>query len=186
METKNKFSALHRLLHWVMAFSMPVLLVTGFLRMYWMGKKAVFAAVNSQDLEVTKEQSNAMYKVLREPMWEWHVIFAHVMIIAFIIRVIYMIAKGIRFPNPFKGSTSIKEKMQGLTYIYFYLYVFMAAFTGICLRQDFFPDLHKPLEATHKLGVYLFPIFIVLHFVGVFLAEKGKDKGITSKMIGGE
>ena len=40
METKpvKKFTAFHRLLHWIMAIAMPVLFITGFLRMYWMSK----------------------------------------------------------------------------------------------------------------------------------------------------
>lgn len=41
MKTKVKYTALHRLLHWVMAFAMPVLYLTGFLRMQWMSKKSV-------------------------------------------------------------------------------------------------------------------------------------------------
>jgi len=35
MKSQQKFTAFHRLLHWIMAIAMPILFITGFLRMYW-------------------------------------------------------------------------------------------------------------------------------------------------------
>ncbi|MCO5235487.1 MAG: cytochrome b/b6 domain-containing protein [Chitinophagaceae bacterium] len=186
MKTNRKFTALHRVLHWIMAIAMPILFITGFLRMYWMGKQAVADAIASQGIEVTKEQAKAVYKVLREPMWEWHFIFAHVMIFAFLARIIYMLIKGIRFPNPFKNNQSLKTRLQGFTYVYFYFFVFVSAITGIFLEKGFFPDWKGNIETVHKLGVYWFPIFILLHFAGIVLAEFSSKKGITSKMISGD
>ncbi|HZW78586.1 MAG TPA: cytochrome b/b6 domain-containing protein [Flavobacteriaceae bacterium] len=186
MTIKQKFTALHRVLHWIMAITMPILFITGFLRMYWMGKQAVADAIASQGIEVTKEQAKAVYKVLREPMWEWHFIFAHVMIFAFLARIIYMLVKGIRFPNPFKNNQSLKTRLQGFTYFYFYFFVFISAITGIFLEKGFFPDWKENIETVHKLGVYWFPIFILLHFSGILIAELSNNKGITSKMISGD
>lgn len=186
MNPHKKFTIVHRLLHWTMALAMPVLFITGFLRMYWMGKGAVAEAIASQDIEVTKEQSKAVYKALREPMWQWHELFAKVMIIAFLVRIIYMIAKGIRFPNPFKSNQSLKMRLQGFTYVYFYAFVAISAFTGICLEYAFLPQWKQSIEAVHKWGVYWFPIFILLHLAGIVLAEFSNNKGITSKMIGGD
>lgn len=185
MKIQGRFPATHRLLHWIMALAMTILFITGFLRMYWMGKEAVAKALTSQGIEVSKDTAKAVYKVLREPMWDWHVIFAHVMIFAFIARIIYMLMKGIRFPNPLKRSQAFKERLQGLTYVYFYFFVFVQAVTGISIRQGFFPAWKEGIEAIHKLGVYWFPIFILLHIAGVVLAENSNQKGITSKMIGG-
>lgn len=118
MNAQKKFTLFHRLLHWIMALAMPILFITGFLRMKWMGKVAVADAIASQNIEATKEQAKAVYKVLREPMWQWHEIFAHVMIFAFLARIIYMLVKSIRFPNPFKSNQPLKERLQGFTYIY--------------------------------------------------------------------
>src|SRR5690606_5409742 len=104
METKNKFSPLHRILHWVMAMAMPVLFITGFLRMYWMNKDGMVSIIQSKTeaTPLSKEQMVSIAKAIREPMWQWHEVFAHIMIISFVIRIVYMIVKGIRFPNPFK------------------------------------------------------------------------------------
>lgn len=186
MTKERKFTLLHRLLHWVMAIAMPVLFITGFLRMYWMGKVAVSDALSSQGVEVTTDQAKAVYKALREPMWQWHEVFANVMILAFLARIIYMLSKGIRFPNPFRGNQTLKAYLQGFIYVYFYVFVFISAFTGICIEKGFFIQWEDTIESVHKWGIYWFPIFIGLHIVGIVLAELSDKKGITSKMIGGD
>ncbi len=188
MDTPHKFTALHRILHWAMALAMPVLFITGFLRMYWMNKNHIVAVIESKTATspLLKEQMTAIAKTIREPMWQWHEIFAYVMIVAFLARILYMIVKGIRFPNPFKTNISISERFQGFTYLYFYLFVSISAFTGICIEKGFFTGWKENIENIHKWGVYWFPIFIVLHLAGVFIAESTNKKGIASKMIGGD
>lgn len=187
MEKKNKFTGFHRLLHWIMALAMPILFITGFLRMYWMNKHHIVSVIESKvGAAIPKEQMTDIAKAIREPMWQWHELFAHVMIFSFIARIIYMIVKGIRFPNPFKKNTALKERLQGFTYVYFYVFVFISASTGICINKGFFPEWGDSIEMVHKWGVYWFPIFIVLHLVGIVIAEHSNKKGIVSKMIGGE
>lgn len=186
MKTEPKFTLLHRSLHWTMTLAMSILFITGFLRMYWMGKAAVYDAVSTQFAEVTRQQSNAIYKILRDPMWEWHVIFAWVMILAFVVRIIYIWVKGNRFPNPFAKETPRSEKIKGLTYVYFYVFVLAQAITGICLYFDLFSDYKNSIESFHKFAIWLFPIFILLHFMGILRAELTDKRGIVSKMIGGD
>lgn len=167
---------------------MPILFITGFLRLYWMNKHHIVSVIESKTSSVplSKEQMTDIAKTIREPMWQWHEIFAHVMIFSFIARIIYMVVKGIRFPNPFKSNISLSERFQGYTYIYFYLFVFISAFTGVCIRQGFLTEWKESIETIHKLGLYWFPIFILLHLSGILIAELTNKKGITSKMIGGD
>ncbi len=186
MNTQNKFTAPHRILHWIIAIAMMVQFITGFLRLKWMGKNAVAEAISSQGIEVTKDQAKAVYKALHEPMWKWHELFAHVIIFAFIARIIYMLVKGIRFPNPFKSGIDFKERLQGFTYVYFYIFIFISAFTGICIEKELLTNWGETIESIHKLGIYWFPIFILLHVSGVTIAEFTDKKGITSKMISGD
>lgn len=96
-----------------------------------------------------------------------------------------MIAKGIRFPHPFK-SKGLKELLQAWTYVYFYLFVLVSIITGVCLRKGFFPEWKADIEAVHKWGIYWFPIFIILHLLGIIIAEYSSKKGIVSKMVGGD
>lgn len=186
MNTKQKFTPLHRLLHWIMVIAMPILFITGFLRMYWMNKHHIVSIIESKTDLIPKETMTEIAKSIREPMWEWHFIFAHVMIFAFLARLIYMLVKGIRFPNPFKSNQPFKERLQGVTYIYFYVFVFISVVTGICIEKGFFPEWKANIEAVHKWGIYWFPIFILLHLSGIIVAEFSTKKGITSKMIGGD
>ena len=188
MEGKQKFSVFHRILHWTMALAMPVLFITGFLRMFWMNKNGMVSVIESKTAAspLSKDVMTDIAKTIREPMWEWHEIFSKVMIIAFIARIIYMFVKGIRFPNPFNKIHSLKERLQGFIYIYFYVFVFISAFTGICMEKELLTDYGDTIEAVHKWGLYWFPIFIVLHLLGLVIAEHSAKKGIVSKMIGGE
>lgn len=187
MRGQNKYTGLHRILHWIMAFAMPVLFITGFLRLHWMNKNNIVSVIESKTAgALSTEQMLSIAKSIREPMWQWHVIFAKIMIFAFIARIIYMLVKGIRFPNPFKSSIPFKERMQGLIYIYFYVFVFISAFTGICIEKGFLNQWEDSLETIHKLGIYWFPIFIFLHFAGILISENSNRKGLSSKMIGGD
>ena len=80
----------------------------------------------------------------------------------------------------------MKERLQGFTYVYFYVFVLISAVTGVCIQYKIFPDWKEGIESVHKWGIYWFPIFILLHLGGVFLVEISDKKGITSKMIGGD
>ena len=101
MSAQRKFTIFHRLLHRIMAFAMPVLFITGFLRMYWMGKNNIIPVLEKNVPGITKEQVSEIVKAIREPMWEWLDLFAHIMIFSFLATIIYMLVKGNRFPNPF-------------------------------------------------------------------------------------
>ncbi len=188
MKSTNKFSALHRLLHWIMAIAMTVLFITGFLRMKWMSKTSIKTALGEQfaSTPLQDEQVRGVIKSIQGPMWEWHEIFANVMILSFLVRIVYMLVKGIRFPNPFKSGISVRQRFQGMIYVYFYVFLAVSAFTGICIEKEFFTAYEDTFETVHKWGLYWVPLFILLHFGGVALAEHTSDKGIASKMIGGD
>lgn len=187
MKSTNKFTAFHRFLHWLMALAMPILFITGFLRMYWMNKNNMVSIIESKSgTALSKETMTDIAKAIRSPMWEWHEIFAKVMVFAFLARIIYMIVKGVRFPNPFKSNLPFKERFQGLTYVYFYVFVAISAFTGLCMEYELLTAYGEGLETVHKWGLYWFPIFIIFHFIGIFIAETTTKKGISSKMIGGD
>ena len=187
MSENKKFTRLHRILHWTIALAMPIMFITGFLRMFWMNKKAMVSIIESKTVAnpLPEELMSEIASSIREPMWEWHEIFANVVIVAILARFLYMFFKGIRFPNPF-SNLPLKERLQGFIYIYFYLFVTISAFTGICIQNHFFEMYEHEIEAVHKWGLYWFPIFILLHLCGIVIAEMTTKKGITSKMIGGD
>jgi len=188
MKTTTKFTVLHRTLHWVMALAMMILFATGFLRMTWMSKSTVVSVLSetAETKSLLKDQMVGIAKSIQAPMWEWHKLFAHIMIISIVVRIVYMLMKGIRFPRPFGAGISATERLQGMVYVYFYAFVLVQGATGIIMEKGLFQSFQDTAESIHKLGLYLFPIFIVLHLAGIVLAEHTTKKGIVSNMIGGD
>lgn len=187
----KKFTATHRIIHWVIAISMFVLLATGFLRMYWMGRKTISAAINNEatakGIQLPEESVRAIAKSIINPMFEWHINFAYVLVFAYVLRIVYMLVKGIKFPNPFSKTASGKEKFQGAIYLIFYILLAIEASTGMMLKFELAGDeILEKAEEIHKLAIYWMPAFIVLHFAGITIAELTNKKGVASQMIGGE
>ena len=187
----KKYTVLHRLLHWITSLGMMILFTTGFLRIVWMSKTVISEAVNKnsqiQSLNLDKQSLRTIVHSVQDPMFEWHVYAAYVVTFAFIIRIIYMLIKGIKFPNPFLKTTTTKEKLQGVTYLGFYVLVAIQIITGSILKFELGPEsLGNWAETIHKLAIYWTPAFIILHFAGVAMSENTNRKGITSKMIGGD
>ncbi|HLT33365.1 MAG TPA: cytochrome b/b6 domain-containing protein [Aquaticitalea sp.] len=189
MTTKNqdRFTVIHRALHWSIAILMLILFITGFLRMYWMNKNHIVSIIENetQQVPLSKEQMVGIATSIREPMWQWHDYAAYIVLFIFLTKVIYMIVKGIKFPNPFLKNQSTKERLQGFTYLLFYLFIAVSIITGFYLKW-IDGDWKEPMEAVHKWAIYWFPIFILLHFSGILLGELTDKKGIASKMIGGD
>ncbi|WP_419870464.1 cytochrome b/b6 domain-containing protein [Chryseobacterium sp. CT-SW4] len=184
-EDQKTFTAIHRILHWLIAVLMTVLFITGFLRMKWMGKRTILSAIEQHAPDVvTQEQKLSIAKTILSPMWHWHEWAAYGILVVFGIRIIYMILKGIRFPNPFQKGIPTKERLQGLIYIVFYIFIAVFVITGFYLKWGD-GSLKKPMETVHKWALYVFPIFIVIHLLGIAIAELGSKKGIVSRMLGG-
>ena len=152
-----------------------------------MGKRTIIAAIESktQNIHLEKEQMVGIAKTILEPMWQWHEYTAYLMFAIFVVRIIYMLKKGIRFPNLFERNLPIKERFQSLIYAVFYLFTSISIFTGFYLKW-IDGQWKEPMETVHKLAVYWFPIFVLLHVAGVVIGELTTKKGVVSKMIGGE
>lgn len=154
-----------------------------------MNKKTIVTAIDTtlknQSIAIEKDQLTPIAKSIQVPMWEWHEWAAYVIAIALLLRIAYMLLKGIKFPNPFGSHQNLKEKLQGYLYLLFYLFVVASTITGFYLKWGN-GTYKQPMEAVHKWAIYWFPIFVVLHLVGILWAELTYKKGITSKMIGGD
>ncbi len=187
----KKFTTLHRIIHWLIAVSMLVLFATGFLRMYWMSKKTITAAISAEltknNIQLPKENVVNIAKSIINPMFDWHINFAYVLVLAYILRVIYLLVKGVKYPNPFSKSSTGKEKLQGTVYSIFYVLLAVQILTGFALMWELASEeVLDKAEEIHKFAVYWLPVFVLLHFTGITAAELTSKKGITSKMIGGE
>lgn len=187
----KKFTALHRILHWGIALGMGVLLITGFYRVVWLGRKAVTNVIlnglEEKGLSVERNDLRNITSELINPWFQWHTYAAYWVLILYIVRMIYTFKRGVVFPNPLSSKFSKKERFQGFMYVLFYILVLVQIFTGFYIAWGGV-EFKKTLESIHKWAVYWTPIFIGIHFIGIIIAEnsKGKEKGVVSKMIGGE
>jgi cytochrome b561 len=188
IETKE-FNLTHRLLHWFIAFAILFLMLTVFLRLTWLEKNNV-ASILQDNLKALKIDLNhddaiKIAKQIRKPMWDWHIYTGYFLIALYLLRMINLFKIGIIFPNPFVKSSTLKQKVQGWTYLIFYFLMGISLLTGLLIVKG--PeDWGDFLEDIHVQSIYYVILFIIMHMVGLVLAELSNQKGIISKMIHGK
>lgn len=188
METRN-YSKVYRILHWLIAITFILLLLTIFLRKTWMEKNHV--AVIIQDFLVdnghaslSQDDAILLAKKIRKPMWNWHIYFGYVLTGLYCIRLAVPFFGEMKFSSPFKAELDSKTKFQFWVYLVFYVCSAISLVTGLLI--EFGPkNLKDPMEEIHVLSLYYLLGFMVLHFGGVLLAECTTEKGIVSRIISG-
>jgi cytochrome b561 len=188
LENKN-FSFTHRLLHWLIAFSILFMMLTVFLRLTWLEKNNVAAILqdNLKALNISLNHDDAIKiaKQIRKPMWDWHIYTGYFLIGLYVLRLINLYFSGIKFPNPFHRASNLKQKIQGWTYIIFYFLMGISLITGFFIVNGS-PDYKDFLESIHVQSIYYVVLFIIMHMAGLVISELSNGKGIVSKMIYGK
>ncbi|MBB3698482.1 cytochrome b/b6 domain-containing protein [Flammeovirga yaeyamensis] len=187
--TNNNFSAPHRILHWLIAFTMLFITLTIFLRMNWMNKYLMSDIITEQlsnlDISITKKDSVKIAKVIRGQMWTWHIYAGYLMIGLLSLRVLLNIKeRGIKLTTISSSEATGKEKFQWVLYALFYVLVAASLLTGMFIINDI--GDHELMEDLHKLSLYYLVGFLVIHLVGVVAAELTDQKNIISEMISGK
>jgi len=187
MET-TKYSKVYRIIHWAIAISFVLLLITIFLRLTWMNKYNMAAIIqdylSSTGQNLSEDQLITLAKKIRQPMWDWHIYIGYVLTGLFSIRIILPGFGHMKFQNPFDKSLSIKMKFQKWTYLVFYVCVIVSLITGLIIEFGS-KDFKKSMEEIHVLGIYYLVAFIVIHVAGVLIAEFTEQKGIISRIVSG-
>lgn len=187
MENK-KYSKVYRIIHWAIAVSFLLLLITIFLRLTWMNKYNVAAIIqdylSGTDQVLSQDQLIVLAKKIRQPMWDWHIYMGCVLTGLFSLRFLLPLLGYMKFQNPFVKNLSLKEKFQKWTYIIFYFCVAISLVTGLIIEYG--PkELKASMEEIHVLGIYYLVGFIVIHLAGVLIAEFTNQKGIISRIVSG-
>ncbi len=137
------------------------------------------------DQTLTYDEIVLMAKQIRKPMWEWHIYLGYVLVGLFSIRFTLPLFGTMKFQNPMAKDLSLKVRFQKWAYIIFYICVVGSLVTGLLIEWG--PkDWKKPVEEIHMLGIYYLVAFIVIHIVGVIIAEFTGQKGIVSRIVSGE
>ncbi|MBT8317714.1 MAG: cytochrome b/b6 domain-containing protein [Lutibacter sp.] len=185
---KTKYSKVFRIIHWTIAVSFLILLLTIFLRLTWMNKYNVAAIIQDylkdSNQVLSQEQLIALAKKIRQPMWNWHIYIGYVLVGLFSIRFILPAFGHMKIQNPFDKNLSTKMKFQKWAYIIFYFCVITSLATGLIIELG--PkEFKKLMEEIHVLGIYYLIAFIAIHLAGVLIAEFTDQKGIISRIING-
>lgn len=188
MNTEKSYSKTYRIIHWAIAISFMLLLITIFLRLTWMNKfhmaDIIGLYLSEHELSLSEDQLIVLAKQIRRPMWQWHIYIGYALVALFSIRFILPAFGKMTFQNPFNKALSIKERFQYWVYIVFYVCVTASLITGLIIELG--PKaLRKQVEDWHKLSIYYLVAFIVIHLANVLIAEFTKHKGLISKMISG-
>jgi cytochrome b561 len=185
---KTKYSTIYRIIHWAIAVSFLLLLITIFLRLTWMNKNNMAAIMreylSGTDQVLSEKQLIDLAKKIRQPMWKWHIYIGYVLVGLYSIRFILPAFGQMKIQNPFGKDQSTKMKIQKWTYIIFYICVTVSLITGLII--EFGPKEYKELmEEIHVLGIYYLIAFMAMHLAGVLIAEFTNQKGIISRIVSG-
>ena len=184
----TKYSKIYRIIHWTIAISFMLLLVTIFLRLTWMNKYNMAAIIHDYLKDtgqvLSQDQMIVLAKKIRQPMWNWHIYIGYVLVVLFSIRFTLPIFGHMKLQNPFGRNLSTKIRFQKWTYIIFYFFTIITLATGLIIVLG--PKaLKKPMEEIHVLSIYYLIAFISIHLVGVLIAEFTDQKGIISRIVSG-
>ena len=187
MEQKS-YSAIYRILHWAIAVSFVLLLVTIFLRLTWMNKNNVATIIQDQlavtGQQLSQDQAIILAKKIRQPMWAWHIYMGYVLTGLFAIRFMLPVFGHMKFQDPLQKGLSSTSKLRKWTYLLFYVFVVTSLATGLLIVWG--PKEWKdPLEQIHVLGIYYLLAFIAVHLAGILRAEFTDGKGIISSIVNG-
>lgn len=187
MENRT-YSTAYRIVHWAIAISMILLLLTIFLRLTWMNKNHVADIIqnylSTTDQTLSRDQAIILAKQIRKPMWDWHIYIGYVLVGLYSIRLVLPFFGQMQFSNPLKKELTIKAKFQYWVYIVFYVCVAVSLITGLIIEFGS-KNLKKPMEEIHVLSIYYLLAFIFLHLGGVLMAELTSEQGIISKIVSG-
>ena len=185
----TNYSKIYRFLHWSIAISIFLLLITIFLRLTWMNKNNMSDIIQhyltGEGISLSEKQSITLAKQIRQPMWAWHIYIGYVITALISIRFIIPFLGVMKFQNPLAKDLTMKVRFQKWTYIIFYIGISMSLITGLVMI--FGPkELAEKAEQKHILALYYLIPFIVIHIAGVFIAEFTNQKGIIYRIISGK
>lgn len=185
---RREYSFLFRVMHWSIAITMLFLLLTILLRLGWMNKHHMADIIGDylkdKDASLSEDELIILAKKIRSPMWDWHIYAGYLLTGLYSIRLLLPFFGEMKFKNPFQKSVSAKVRFEYIVYALFYLFVGVSLVTGLVI--EFGPKEYKhTMEEIHELSIYYLLGFIIIHFSGILIAEFTSEKGIISRVIGG-
>ncbi len=204
-QEKRKYSSSLRLWHWLNTLVITGLLITVLINstLNDRNEAVVVYQQNTENISLEAAQIKSVVHEQEERVWGIHIYFGYALSALLVFRLVlefFQLAdqKFIRVLkstyNHYKTTKEQRFKAQKkfgikLTYVVFYLLLIVMVSTGLIIV--FKSDLGLPkaishdVKEVHGFTMYLILAFIAAHIVGIYLAERKDQKGITSDMING-
>jgi cytochrome b561 len=138
--------------------------------------------LQSKNQSLSDDELKMLARQIRKPMWDWHFYLGYLLTGLFAVRLILPFFGQMKFSNPFKKEIGLKERFQFLIYWFFYVFVTISLVTGLMI--EFGPaTLRHSMAAIHVLSIYYLVAYIIIHLLGVIIAELTDQPGIISRTI---
>lgn len=206
--TNKKNSEALRFWHWanavVISGSLITVLVNSTILKPRKSAPLVLTELQKTNPTVTLDQARSVVNMLEDKVWDVHVYFGYTLAALLLLRIMaeFFSVTERRLINQIKKAwisfKTIKQQMESARhdvivksiYVIFYVLLLVIVVTGLVLAFDDELGLSKAISHSVKEvhGFCMYPVlaFIVIHLVGVWLAErKANGKGIVSDMING-
>ena len=178
-----------RLWHWLNALVLFGILGTVFLRKTFLSWKSNAAIVETKlhaaGIDAPQAVITDITKTIRNNMWDWHITLGFAFAFLFLVRIII----AIKHRKNKQAATTSHHKLVRLSYIVFYLATFFSVVSGLVMnwsdRLGLSQETFKLIEDNHEKMLFLYIAFVVLHIVGVVVAEMRGDRGLISDMVNG-
>ncbi|MBU0697458.1 MAG: cytochrome b/b6 domain-containing protein [Bacteroidetes bacterium] len=204
-QEKRKYSSALRLWHWLNTLVITGLLTTVLINSTLNDRRGAVQAYqeNTKNVSLDAAQIQSVIHQQEDRVWDIHIYFGYALTALLVFRLVlefFQLAdqKFIRILKVtyqhYKETKEHRFKAQKkfgvkLVYAVFYLLLLVMVSTGLTLV--FKNDLGIPktishnVKEVHGFSMYLILAFIAAHLMGVYLAERKDQKGITSDMING-
>jgi len=187
-----KYTRSFRIWHWVNALVIFALMGTVFLRETFLSYKTnapiLLNKLTEFGVTITQDQAQALAKVLRNEMWQWHIYLGYALV-ALILYRIFLVFKDDSKKEGF-FQLPFPKKMVKLLHYLFYIATLAISVSGFALY--FHDTLNidevklEDIKEAHEMLFNFIGAFVALHVVGVVVAENRDEEGIISTMVHGQ
>ncbi|MFN0255612.1 cytochrome b/b6 domain-containing protein [Pedobacter ureilyticus] len=194
-----------RVWHWINVVVISVSVITVCLNSTLLDKKDnvkfISEQLNSASIPLTTQQATLVARSLEEKVWDWHVYAGYFLAALLIYRVVgeTLSNRDHQLANKIKNALLhyrqqqnlpyAKELLVKVSYLAFYALLSFMAISGLSIKfhiqLGISDNLVHSIKEVHELVMYPILIFIVVHIIGVVIAEKKNRPGLVSDMING-
>ncbi|MBD1393040.1 cytochrome b/b6 domain-containing protein [Mucilaginibacter glaciei] len=203
----KKYSSPLRLWHWLNFIVISGSLITVLINSTITDDRATASLMKGElqkaGASVNDEQTRSAAHALSDSVWGVHIYFGYALaaLLAFRLILEFFQLADQKFIRKFKSAyhqfNTIKKEREvarheltvKIIYAIFYLLLVVIVLTGLFLAFEdalaAYKSIRHSVKEVHGFCMYLIIAFIVVHLVGVLLAERKDGRGIVSDMING-